>query len=212
MTQHYCISPRPDSLDRWRQAFPQGIVSADAKALLGQPQDGDVLWLLLPSARPAADAVTSAGALFPRCHIVAMSKTPAQDEALLAFHAGAKGYCHALANPATLQQIAIVVSHGGVWVGQELLSRVVQAAERALAGEQAPTRAGALDQLSARERAVALEVAKGATNKEIARRLNITERTVKAHLGSAFNKLNVRDRLQLVLAIHPPKVPIGHAA
>ena len=46
-----------------------------------------------------------------------------------------------------------------------------------------------------------VEVAKGATNKEVARALDITERTVKAHLGSAFGKLGVRDRLQLVLRL-----------
>lgn len=92
------------------------------------------------------------------------------------------------------------------------MSRVVNAAEKVLSRDRVSTSAIALKQLTSREKAVALEVAKGATNKEIARTLNITERTVKAHLGSAFNKLNVRDRLQLVLVMNPAGELIGNAA
>ncbi|WP_341643525.1 helix-turn-helix domain-containing protein [Thauera sp. SDU_THAU2] len=39
------------------------------------------------------------------------------------------------------------------------------------------------------------------SNKEVARLLGITERTVKAHLGAIFEKLGVRDRLQLALRV-----------
>ncbi len=46
---------------------------------------------------------------------------------------------------------------------------------------------------------MALAVAEGRSNKEVARQLDITERTVKAHLGAVFRKLGVRDRMQLVL-------------
>ncbi|MGM2628818.1 response regulator transcription factor [Bacillus cereus group sp. Bce038] len=44
-------------------------------------------------------------------------------------------------------------------------------------------------------------MAAGHTNKEVARGLEITERTVKAHLGAAFRKLGVRDRMQLILKL-----------
>ena len=49
---------------------------------------------------------------------------------------------------------------------------------------------------------VALEVAKGATNKEIAATLGITERTVKSHLTLIFDKTGVRDRVQLALLLN----------
>ncbi|MBI5438492.1 MAG: response regulator transcription factor [Nitrosomonadales bacterium] len=49
---------------------------------------------------------------------------------------------------------------------------------------------------------VARAAAAGLGNKEIANRLNITERTVKAHLGSAFNKLKLRDRMHLTLMVN----------
>jgi len=66
--------------------------------------------------------------------------------------------------------------------------------------------------LTPRERDVAIEVAHGATNKEVAQRLNITERTVKAHLGAVFEKLGVRDRLQLVLEFKDRVSAVDRAA
>jgi len=213
MTKHFCISSRPDSLERWQKAFPDGRICQHPIELVGQVGTGDVLWLQLPSLTDERidEAVLAVTAPFKDCSLVALSKVPDQQEALLALNAGAKGYCHTLANPDTLKQVAIVVSHGGLWVGQDLLSRVVTAAEKVLSHERT-TAFGSLNQLTAREKAVAKEVAKGATNKEIARSLNITERTVKAHLGSIFNKLNVRDRLQLVLIMNPSGELMGNAA
>ena len=58
-----------------------------------------------------------------------------------------------------------------------------------------------LTRLSIREREVALAAANGASNKEIARELKITERTVKVHLGAVFAKLDVRDRLHLAILL-----------
>jgi DNA-binding NarL/FixJ family response regulator len=181
--------------------------------LVGHVRAGDLVWLLLPSLTEERvdEAVLAVLSLFKDCSLVALSKVPDQQEALMALNAGAKGYCHALSNPETLRQIAVVVSHGGLWVGQDLLSRVVTAAEKVLSREQT-TAFGNINRLTTREKAVAKEVAKGATNKEIARSLNITERTVKAHLGSIFNKLNVRDRLQLVLVMNPSGELMGNAA
>ena len=49
---------------------------------------------------------------------------------------------------------------------------------------------------------VAEQIATGATNREISERLDITERTVKAHLSSIFEKLGVRDRVQLALSMN----------
>lgn len=214
MTKHFCITGRPDSLDRWQKAFPSGKVCPHPQDLAGQISAEDVLWLNLSpiDGERLDESVLAVLNLFKGCNLVAMSRVPDQQEALLALNAGAKGYCHALSNAETFKQIAVVVSHGGLWIGQELMSRVVNAAEKALSRTGSADASNMLNQLTSREKAVAQEVAKGSTNKEIARTLNITERTVKAHLGSVFNKLNVRDRLQLVLIMNPTGELMGNAA
>jgi DNA-binding NarL/FixJ family response regulator len=53
--------------------------------------------------------------------------------------------------------------------------------------------------LSPRQREIALLVGKGCRNKEIAAQLNITERTVKAHVGEIFRRGRIPDRLQLIV-------------
>ena len=125
---------------------------------------------------------------------------------------GARGYCHTHATTGLLEQIALVVRNGGLWLGTDLMSRVMTAAGGRLLDHDNGPAASRLDALTPRERAVAFEVALGATNKEAARTLDITERTVKAHLSAVFEKLGVRDRLQLVLALkHMPR-SVGRAA
>ena len=49
---------------------------------------------------------------------------------------------------------------------------------------------------------MARAVAEGASNKEIARGLGITERTIKLHVGAVLEKLGVRDRLQIALIVN----------
>ena len=58
------------------------------------------------------------------------------------------------------------------------------------------------DQLTEREYQVAMAVGKGLNNKEIASQLGLGERTVKAHLTTTFEKLHVRDRVQLALIVN----------
>jgi len=54
-------------------------------------------------------------------------------------------------------------------------------------------------QLTAREREVAAYVSLGLRNGEVAKRLRITEGTVKTHMNNIFHKLTIRDRVELAL-------------
>ena len=130
---------------------------------------------------------------------------PDNDDALKLFSAGARGYCNAHATAANLRQIANVVLAGGMWIGEALMQRLLIATTGALAKvivDAAPSANPALQTLTAREQEVAKAVASGSNNKEIARALGITERTIKAHASAIFQKLGARDRLHLALIVN----------
>jgi DNA-binding NarL/FixJ family response regulator len=111
---------------------------------------------------------------------------------------GASGYLHYLAVVPVLQQVSQVVEVGGLWLGVDLMRQLVFATASMI---QPASEVSQLDLLSAREQDVAKSVASGKSNKEVAKELDITERTVKAHLSAVFEKLQVRDRLHLVLVL-----------
>jgi DNA-binding NarL/FixJ family response regulator len=106
-----------------------------------------------------------------------------------AVRAGAKGYILKGASVEEIAQAVRVVQAGGSYLEPRVAAKLV-------AEVRAPRRAGGL--LSGRERAVLQLVAEGLPNKQIAQSLAISERTVKFHLTSLFNKLGADNRAQAV--------------
>ncbi|HLS18011.1 MAG TPA: response regulator transcription factor [Paenalcaligenes sp.] len=130
--------------------------------------------------------------------VLVASLKPNDPEGQRALVMGAKAYVHAYSSPAQWHRVLKHVLDGQVWLGASLLSRLLNQI-----GQQVPE--GATDWQSAltpREVDVAQRAALGHTNQQIAQDLDISERTVRAHLGSAFSKLGVSDRLSLALKVH----------
>jgi DNA-binding NarL/FixJ family response regulator len=133
--------------------------------------------------------------------VVAASSSPSDDEGMAALDAGCAAYCHAYSDALTLKRVQDVVEAGNVWIGRDLMTRLLKSTARAgksIAAEAPDWAEG----LTGREREVANLAANGASNQAIADQCGITERTVKAHLSAVFEKLNVTDRLQLALRVH----------
>jgi two-component system, NarL family, nitrate/nitrite response regulator NarL len=89
--------------------------------------------------------------------------------------------------------------HGGeIWLDRSMIASVLQEEPRAreVGG---PTDGGYLASLTPREREIIVEVSVGLKNQQIADRLHISEATVRHHLTSIFSKLDVADRLSLVV-------------
>lgn len=199
-TQHFLTTAAstPSPSERWLLAFPQGRWNNWA-TLQAAVRAGDTVWI--PVTTPDwLEKITVLRQLQPQCHVVVVSSVPGDVEGLRALNAGARGYCHLLAVPELLREVEQVVVHGGLWVGPELVQRLMAATRDALArSPNVAVPASDMSLLSDREAEVARAVALGKSNKEVAEQLHISERTVKAHLGSVFEKLGVRDRVQLVL-------------
>ena len=131
--------------------------------------------------------------------VVALSTTPSDEQGFAAISAGCAGYCHAVAAKEQLTQVLAVVASGGIWAGRNLVHRLLASVNQLSGSIPTPS---LLMKLTEREREVAKRAAQGAANKIIARELGISERTVKAHLSAAFDKLQVPDRVQLALRVN----------
>lgn len=131
--------------------------------------------------------------------IIYTNTITSDEEAYLALQAGCVGYCHAVAPLETLQQVLTVARNGGIWAGRSLVQRMLSAIKNLPMPSENPL---LLAPLSEREKEVAQLAGVGASNKLIARELAITERTVKAHLSSIFEKLQIEDRVQLALWVN----------
>lgn len=200
------ISPSGLALSRWREAFPR-LQCVPAARMATLPADSTLVWLRLDAALPAGEQLASLRRAAGELPVIVLADRPNDDEALALFAAGIRGYCNSHATAANLRHVAKVVQAGGLWIGPQLMGRLVAATGHALAltprAEPAPAEAAAsLAVLTRRELEVARCIAGGASNKEIARRLGISERTVKAHAGAIFGKLGARDRLHLALMVN----------
>lgn len=201
MARHVFVTARPQPIPRWLEAFPDALLLSDPGGHIDPAPlvEAAVIWLHVAGNQHAAAAsVRAIRAAAPHAPVVVLSNVPEDDQGLAVLAAGASGYCSALTLPSVLRQVAGVVEHGGVWVGPRLMQRLMQG----LSTRGNATPDASLDILSQRERQVAVAVARGSTNKEIARAMNITERTVKAHLSACFEKIGVRDRMQLALFVN----------
>ena len=115
-----------------------------------------------------------------------------------ALKAGASGFMLKDARPDDLLSAIRAVAAGEAVVAPSATRRLLEHVVPRL--PDAPGRADErLDVLTDREREVLVEIAKGATNSEIAANLFMAEGTVKTHVGRLLSKLQARDRVGLVL-------------
>lgn len=204
--QHWIIDREASPLPTWLEAMPAAHLLRRDQLADARFTGAGVIWSRLRSGEPVELALTGIDGSGGQ-PVVLLSDEPDETQVLQALALGAAGCCNSRSAPAVLRQVAVVVSNGGLWVGQSLLRQLVGATSRRLG--QLPGSAENDDWsalLSEREVQVARLIANGASNKEIADRLVITERTVKAHLTAIFEKLGVRDRLQLSLRVNGVRI------
>lgn len=125
----------------------------------------------------------------PQMPVVILTSFSERDRILEAIDAGAVGYLLKDAEPDELFQ--------GVRAAARGESPFSPKAARALLSLGSQRKAA--DELTPRERDVLGGLSAGLANKQIARRLGISEKTVKSHLTSAFNRIGVHDRTQAAL-------------
>ena len=132
------------------------------------------------------EATRLIGERAPGVQVIVLTSFMDRERVTEALDAGAIGYLLKDAEPGQLLQAIHAAARGESPLDP-------RAARAMLAAQRTPDR---LDALTSREREVLALVAEGLPNKQIARRLEISEKTVKAHLTSAFRTIGVDDRMQ----------------
>lgn len=207
--QDIFVSTLPKLIGSWVEAFPDALLVKDVLEvgsnleIVASYSAALIFWLHINDSQKSLlpAAIAKVLQIYPEAKVVVLANAPDQAETLQALSAGAIGYAHAYSAPEMLKEIRTVVNHGGIWLGQQLLKKLIETSVK-LTGNHPDVVEELLTRLTSREKEVAIEAARGLSNKEIARNLNITERTVKAHLAKSFERLGVKDRLQLALMLN----------
>ena len=191
----------------------QLLATTDDLCLAGEAGDGETAIglaadlhpdvVLMDLSMPAMDGIRAIAGILavrPGTHIVVLTSFSEQGRILDALHAGAEGYLLKHAEPETILSGIREVVAGGSPLDPK-------AARVLLTSRREPRTALSLTD---REREVLRLVGEGLPNKSIARRLGITERTVKAHLTSVYQQLGVTDRNQAALWVQRQGEILGH--
>jgi NarL family two-component system response regulator YdfI len=169
--------------------------------------------VLMDLRMPGMDGLTAIERLrqqLPQIEIVILTTYKEDDLILRGLQAGARGYLLKDTDRQTLIASIRAAARGETLLQADIVERLLShaqgpSARRNLASAPSeptpsgPTGVGSLD-LTEREREVLAAAARGERSKEIAHRLGITERTVKAHLTHVYNKLGVDSRAAAVAA------------
>ena len=116
-----------------------------------------------------------------------------EDDAADLLRRGYKGYLRQGAEAAQLKAALLAIHRGENWAERKVLAKALSATSDSL------DRSGlAIHKLTSREQEVLHLLVKGLSNRDIAARLNITEKTVKGHASSLYSKLGVSDRRDLI--------------
>ncbi|MEM7727080.1 MAG: response regulator transcription factor [Cyanobacteria bacterium P01_A01_bin.45] len=157
--------------------------------------------ILMDVRMPIMDGIAATKAIiqkFPGAKILILTTFDDEEYICEGMQFGAKGYL-LKDTPLELLANAIRLVHAGhTHLGPGLFQKIIPSIpETAIANNSTPPHE--LQKLTPREKEVLRLIAKAASNKEIAEKLFITERTVKNHVTNILTRLNLRDRTQAAI-------------
>lgn len=183
------------------------LETAEGIDVVGEASDGAECLRLVPELKPHVilmdlqmprmDGITAIGHVrseYPEIAIVILTTFNEDDLMVRGLQAGARGYLLKDTSRENLLDTIQAAARGETLLKPEILARVLSAntTPRPVATSRTDS------QLTERELEVLQAAARGERNKEIAYKLGITERTVKAHLASIYQKFNVDSRAAAV--------------
>jgi len=198
-----------DDQELMRVGFRMVLGAQEDMEVVGEAGDGRAAIELAASLRPdvvlmdvrmpvldgveATRAITEAGT----AKVLVMTTFDLDEYALSALRNGASGFLLKDTPPSHLVSALRSVASGDAVVSPSVTRRLLDRFLGPGGGE--PRDPSALEVLTEREREVLVLIAQGLSNAEIARKLFLSEATVKTHVGRVLSKLDLRDRVQAVV-------------
>ena len=185
--------------------------AGDMGEALRAAQQGVPDTILLDNHLPGVRGVDGIGALkhaYPWARILMLTVSENEDDLAAAMHAGADGYLLKTVESEQLCDSIVKVMGGECVISPDMMTKFVTAFRAKLPNTQSARETmslpavpedPAMESLSTREREILLLIARGDSNKLIARALDIAETTVKVHIQHIFRKLNLSSRVQVAV-------------
>lgn len=185
--------------------------------LIGEAEDCPQMISLVNSSQPdilfvdtricrnhAANGLACASHLTPGTRVIAICRELDVDLVVEALKEGVRGILLESSPASDFWKATVTVTNGDVWMPRALLASAFK-----MALQQPPPAPGATawpdDNLTQREKEIATLICQGKCDKEVARQLNISEKTIKTHLQHIYKKLGVHGRIQLALGQRSPQ-------
>ncbi|WP_407343157.1 response regulator [Pengzhenrongella phosphoraccumulans] len=183
--------------------------------VVGEAADGDQAVALIARTRPdvvlmdirmprcdGLAATERARAADPDLKIIVLTTFDTDDLVMTALRLGAIGFLLKDTPPAQLVEAVRLAAVGRSTLSPSVTDQLIAAVARQPAPRQHSAAHDRLDRLTERESEVARAVGRGLSNAEIAAALYMSVPTVKTHVGHLFDKLEVRNRVEVALCLH----------
>jgi len=190
-----------------RAGFRMIVQSQPDLQVAGEAADGQEAIDLVKSERPdvvlmdirmpRVDGIEATRQVAALTRVVILTTFELDEYVFDALAAGASAFLLKAAPPEDLIKAIRVVAAGEALLAPSVTRKLIE--EFAKRPEPAPPKTKQLETLTEREQEVLREVARGLSNAEIAKRLHVSETTVKTHVAHLLDKLDLRDRVQAVI-------------
>lgn len=174
-----------------------GTGDAAVKEALTLRPDLVVMDIRMPG-KDGIQATREIRAQLPSTEVLVLSALDTEEQIVDALEAGARGYLLKDDDPETMANAIRTASAGRLYLGPTLAKRVLQRLAREPA-VLATGKSARCTELTPEEVSVLRFLTEGKKVREIARMLDVSERTMRNHLRAIFLKLGVRDRTQAVI-------------
>lgn len=171
--------------------------SRDEAVAIAQSLNPDVMLLDISMPGGGLNAVPAILSVAPSQKIVMLTVSEANDDVAAALKEGAKGYILKGIGARALAEVIRTVASGESYVAPTLSAKLLTGQ----LANSAPAKSNLVAELTRREQEVLHLVASGMSNKQVARKLDLHEKTVKHHMTQIMAKLDVANRTEAAMVL-----------